>query len=352
MTEPNQKYQVLRRIGEGGMAEVFVAEMRCQPGYNKLVALKRVLPHLAGNQRFLRMFLDEARLGLLLNHANIVHVFDVGHARGSYFIVMEYVNGINLKELLRRQDAHGALLPVEMGLAIAIEICRGLDFAHQLTDRNGTPQHVVHHDINPANVLLSVNGEVKLVDFGLSEAAVHVEKTDPDVVRGKFGYLSPEAAYGLGADSRADIYAAGIVLYEMVTGTRLFNGSTDLEAIQLARAAHIPPPSERNPDIPQNLEQVLYRALARDPRDRFQDARSFGRALTDVLFDFGRPINAFAIGGLVEVVRHELRDEHSERAALIELMIEEELLQFESLDYDGPETTAPGAVVDPRRWFK
>lgn len=350
LTEPIQKYQVLRRIGEGGMAEVFLAEMRCQPGYNKRVAVKRVLPRLAGNDRFLRMFLDEARLGLLLNHANIVHVFDVGRAGGAYFIVMEYVNGVNLKELLKRQAGRNALLPVEIGVFIAIEICRGLDYAHHLSDRDGNPLNVVHHDVNPANVLLSVNGEVKLVDFGLSEAAVHVEKTDPDIVRGKFGYLSPEAAYGLGADARSDVYAAGIVLYEMLTGMRLFEGKSDVEAIQLAREAHIPPPREHNPDIPRSLENVLYGALARDPHNRYQNARAFARALTEALFELGRPINAFTIGGLVEVVRDELRGERSERAALIELMIEEELLQIESLDFGPNNPDEP--LVDTRRWFK
>lgn len=350
LTEPNQKYQVLRRIGEGGMAEVFLAEMRCQPGYNKRVALKRVLPRLVGNERFLRMFLDEARLGLLLNHANIVHVFDVGRASGAYFIVMEYVNGVNLKELLKCRTDRNLLLPIEMSIAIAIEMCRGLDYAHHLTDREGNPLKVVHHDINPANVLLSVNGEIKLVDFGLSEAAVHVEQTDADIVRGKFGYLSPEAAYGAGADHRTDIYACGIVLYEMLTGARLFQGKTDIESIQLARAARVPPPREINPDIPPLLEQVLYHALARDSRNRFQDARSFGRALNEVLFHMGRPVDAFAIGGMVDGVREELRDERSERAALIELMIEEELMEIEALDHEEPVAAAP--LVDPRRWFK
>ncbi len=349
MADAQQKYQVLRRIGEGGMAEVFLAEMRCQPGYSKRVALKRVLPRLAGNSRFLGMFLDEARLGLFLNHANIVHVFDVGRAGEAYFIVMEYVNGVNLKDMLKRQAGRQSLLPVEMCLFIAIEICRGLDYAHQLTDRDGTPLNVVHHDINPANVLISVNGEVKLVDFGLAEAAVHVERTDPDIVRGKFGYLSPEAAYGLGADARADVYATGIVLFEMLTGTRLFEGKTDHEAIHLARAAEVPRPSELNPDIPDALDDVLFRALAREPQSRFQQARAFGRALTDVMFELGRPIDAFSVGGLVEVVRDELRGERSERAAFIELMIEEELMQIESLDF-GPQPSQP--LVDPRRWFK
>lgn len=337
MDESEKKYQVLRKIGEGGMAEVYIADMLCQPGYSKRVAVKRVLPKLAQNHRFIRMFLDEARLGLLLNHSNIVHVFDVGRAGGSYFIVMEYVNGVNLKEIYELYTERNLLVPIELTLAIAVEICRGLDYAHRLTDREGNLLRVVHNDINPANVLLSAGGEVKLVDFGLSEAAVHVEKTDPDVVRGKFGYLSPEAAWGRGTDARADIYAAGVILYEMLTGMRLFRGSNDLESLQLARESYVPAPSQYNPEIPPSLEQVVYYALARDPAVRYPDARQLGQALSQVLFEIGRPVDPFTIGDMVSMVRDERRSERSERAALIEMMIEEELIGFESLDYSDPE---------------
>lgn len=343
MQDTDKKYQVLRKIGEGGMAEVYIADMLCQPGYSKRVAVKRVLPKLAQNHRFIRMFLDEARLGLLLNHSNIVHVFDVGRANSAYFIVMEFVNGVNLKQVCELYAAQQALVPLEVALAIVIEICRGLDYAHRLTDREGNPLRVVHNDINPANVLLSDNGEVKLVDFGLSEAAVHAEKTDPDIVRGKFGYLSPEAAWGQGTDARADIYAAAIILYEMVTGVRLFRGQTDLESLNLARQSYVPPPRRYNPEIPSELERALYHALARDPEDRYQTARQFGQALSRVLFEFARPVDPFVIGDIVSVVRDHRRAERSERTALIEMMIEEELLGFESLDYGDPEVTDHGS---------
>jgi serine/threonine-protein kinase len=341
--DTDKKYQVLRKIGEGGMAEVYIADMLCQPGYNKRVAVKRVLPKLAQNHRFIRMFLDEARLGLLLNHSNIVHVFDVGRANGAYFIVMEFVNGVNLKQVCELYVSQQVLVPIEVSLAVAIEICRGLDYAHRLADREGNLLQVVHNDINPANVLLSDNGEVKLVDFGLSEAAVHVEKTDPDIVRGKFGYLSPEAAWGKGTDARTDVYATGIILYELLTGVRLFRGESDLESLNLARQSHVPSPRQHNPEISPLIEQILYRALAREPEERYQHARQFGQELSRALYQLGRPVDPFMVGDIISVVRDHRRAERSERAALIEMMIEEELMGFESLDYGDPEVTDHGS---------
>ncbi|MCA9666877.1 MAG: serine/threonine protein kinase [Myxococcales bacterium] len=346
MQQSDKKYRVLRRIGEGGMAEVYSAEMQCQPGYSKRVAVKRVLPHLARNRRFMTMFLDEARLGLLLSHCNIVNVFDVGRADDAYFIVMEYVNGVNLKEVWELFDQRNALMPLEVACAIAVEICRGLDYAHTLTDTQGNPLGVVHHDVNPANVLLSVNGEVKLVDFGLSEAALHAQKVDPDILRGKFGYVSPEAALGMRSDARSDLFAVAIMLYELATGQRLFYGKDDIESLQLARAAQVPSPRAANPYVPASLERVLLKALARDPDDRFQTARSFGLALTEVLFEMGRPVSAFRIGDVVDVVRSHRREHASERAAFIEMMIEEELMRFESLDHSDP----PPPPADHNLW--
>jgi len=321
------------------MAEVYVAEMLCQPGYSKRVAVKRVLPRLARNTRFMRMFLDEARLGLLLNHSNIVQVFDVGRAEDAYFIVMEYVDGVNLKQVWELYEARKALLPLEVSLAVCIEICAGLHYAHHLTDGQGNPLNVVHHDVNPANVLLSTSGECKLVDFGLSEAAVHVERTDPDIVRGKFGYISPEVAYGQGGDARCDLYAVGIILYELATGKRLFCGKDDIDSLCLARTGKVPSPRSVNPSLPPSLEDVLLGALARHPDQRYPDARQLGDRLTEILFELQRPVNAFRIGELVQMVRDHGREERSERAALIENMIEDELLHFESLQYD--EESAP-----------
>ena len=333
VTDPVHKYRVLRRIGEGGMAEVFISEMLCQPGYTKRVAVTRVLPHLVRNQRFLRMCLDEARIGLLLNHATIVQVFDVGRADDSYFIVMEHVDGANLKEIWEECQARRMLVPLEISLAVIIDVCRALDYAHRLTDLQGAPLNVVHHDVNLSNVLLSVMGEVKLMDFGLSEAAVHVERTDPDVVRGKFGYISPEAAHGMGADARSDQFALGVVLFELVTGKRLFQGDDDLHSLQLARAAKVPPIRELNPEVSESLEQIILRALARHPEHRFADMRELANYLTTSLFELYRPVNAFSVGDFVQVIRGR-GAEDSGRTAMIAAMIEDELTAFESLEYD------------------
>ncbi len=318
------------------MAEVFDAEMLSQPGYSKHVAIKRVLPHLGRNKMFIRMFLDEARLGLLLNHSNIVLVFDVGRAGKDYFIVMEYVDGLDLREIFDAYANRGNLVPLEVSVSIMLEVCKGLDYAHRLTDSLSRPLNVIHHDINPANVLLSKNGEVKLVDFGLSEAAMHVQKSDPDVVRGKFGYLAPEVATGKGADARSDLYAVGIVLFELVTGHRLFLGRDDMESLHMAQEARIPRPSVYNPRMPASLEQVILRTLAREPMERFQNARRLGRALTKVLFEMGQPASSFDVGEMVEVIRSvKYEDENtSQRKRRIEKMIEEELVRFESLEYD------------------
>jgi serine/threonine-protein kinase len=341
VSQQSQKYRVVRRVGEGGMAEVFLADMLCQPGYSKPVAVKRVLPHLARNQRFMRMFLDEARLGLLLNHCNIVQVFDVGRAEDAYFIVMEYVDGVSLKQLWELHQER-RLLPLQVSLQVLTEVCAALHYAHQLRDASGRPLNVVHHDVNPSNVLISQNGECKLMDFGLSEAAMHVERTDPDIVRGKFGYLSPEVALGQGADARSDIYALGIVLWELVTGRRLFEGRDDLESLGLARAGRVPSACSLNPYLPPSLEPVLLKALARHPDHRFADARELADALTEVLFELGRPVNSFAIGDIVQRASEAGREDR-ERAAMIAMMIEEELLHFESLQYDATaETSSPG----------
>ena len=326
------------------MAEVFAAEMLSQPGYVKRVAIKRVLPHLSRNRVFIQMFLDEARLGLLLNHANIVMVVDVGRAGSDYFIVMEYVDGLDLREVIEAYTTRGNLVPLELTLQIAVEICKGLDYAHRLTDSANVPLNVIHHDINPSNVLLSQNGEVKLVDFGLSEAAVHAQKSDPDVVRGKFGYLSPEVATGRGADSRSDIYAVGIILFEMVTGHRLFLGKDDMESLRLAQEARIPRPASFNPRIPRSLERVVLRALSRDPSTRYQNARRLGRSLTKVLFELGTPASSFDVGEMVDVIRSvKMEDENtSQRHERIEAMIMEELGRLESLVYDIEEEEVPG----------
>src|SRR5262245_54083611 len=193
----SEKYRIVQKIDAGGMAEVYKGIQSSVGGVEKLVAIKRVLPHLTKNQKFIEMFLDEARVSMHLSHTNIVQVFDLGQSTETYFIVMEFIDGTNLKSLAEGFKAQGRTMPVEQAVYIAMQICEGLAYAHELRNPvTGKPLNIVHRDISPPNILISRQGEVKLVDFGLAKAASQVEKTDPGVVKGKFSYLSPEAANG------------------------------------------------------------------------------------------------------------------------------------------------------------
>jgi serine/threonine-protein kinase len=222
---PDSRYRITERVAAGGMAEVFRGVAESIQGFRKNVAIKRVLPALTKNKKFVAMFLDEARLSLHLQHANIVQVFDIGHADETYFIVMEFVEGIDLKRLLEWRRRINRPLTIGQTVYIIMEAAKGLACAHEAAHpETGRPLGIVHRDVSPPNLLLSRNGEIKLTDFGLAKAAVQVETTDPGVVKGKMSYLSPEAARGEEVDRRADIFAVGILLYEMLTGKRLFYG--------------------------------------------------------------------------------------------------------------------------------
>ncbi len=279
------QYRPLFKLDSGGMAEVYVAEAEAMAGFTRRVAIKRILPGLLKDEKFVRMFLDEARLSLNLNHANIVSVFDIGKSDNTYFIVMEYVEGTNLKSLLEHFSSHGRRLPVALTVWLLIEMLKGLDYAHSLRDeQSGDPVGIVHRDVSPPNILISWNGEVKLTDFGLAKATTQVESTDPGVVKGKFSYLSPEAAQGQQVDLRTDIFAVGILGFEMLTGRRLFLGKTDFETVEKIRAAEVPPVAEINDEVPEDLEKILRKALAKDPDQRYTTSSAFADDLVGVLF--------------------------------------------------------------------
>ena len=362
--QAEQKYKILEKLDSGGMAEIYRGEVESIQGFKKQVAIKRILPHLTKNQKFVAMFLDEARLSLHLNHANVVQVFDIGVADNTYFIVMEYVDGTNLKAIFEIIEARGYPIPVAQGVYTLIEVLKALSYAHELVDDAGRSLGVVHRDVSPPNVLISKRGEVKLVDFGLAKAVGQLEQTDPGIVKGKFSYLSPEAATGSHVDARADIFAAGILLFEALTGRRLFLGETDLHTVELVRRAEIPSLMELNTQVPPALEQVVYRALSRDPAHRFQTAREMGDALAHVLFAHNMKVTNFDIGGLVnEMLAQEsvARPEPS----IIDRLIQEELLRFTSLDEledklgqgfdpveagEGAQPLDGGSFEDPRQW--
>ncbi|MCB9529894.1 MAG: serine/threonine-protein kinase [bacterium] len=300
-----QKYSVIQKIDAGGMAEVWKGKATSLRGFEKVVAIKRVLPQLSKNQKFIQMFLDEARLSLYLNHANIVQTFDIGMAESSYFIVMEWIDGANLKGILEIARERGFRIPREQAVFVAIEMCKGLSHAHHRKDPEGKPLAIVHRDISPPNVLISREGEVKLVDFGLAKAASQATFTDPGIVKGKFAYLSPEAALGQPVDFRTDIFATGIVLWEMISGRRLFDGKNDLETVKMVRAAEVPPLSTYNADVEPQLEAILRRALARDPEQRYQSSEQFGHELASYLAQNKLLVTSYDIAVLVKRVLSE-----------------------------------------------
>jgi serine/threonine-protein kinase len=317
------------------------------------------------------MFLDEARLSLRLNHANIVHVFDIGVADNTYFIVMEYVDGTSLKVILETARRRGRPLPIPQAVYITMEICRGLAYAHEMKDHNGTPLNIVHRDISPPNILISKRGEIKLVDFGLAKAQSQLEHTDPGIVKGKFSYLSPEAAAGLEIDKRADIFSTGILLFEMLTNRKLFQGETDYQTVELVRESKIPSMTELNSQISSSLEKIVLRALKRDQNERYQTTHEFGDDLAYFLFSHGLKVTAFDIAALVEDVLREQKKLQAPRpTSLIDRLIQEELLRFTSLDKledpldPGSTPLSPGEISpfshqpdigkfeDPRKWAK
>lgn len=319
-----QKYEVVKKLEAGGMAEVFIARAKGIAGITKTVAIKRVLPHLSENKKFVDMFLDEARVGMKLSHANVVQTFDVGETEGAYFIVMEFVDGVSLRGVLDAFKPNRRVMPVATATLIIAEAARGLAYAHKAADDTGKPLNIVHRDVSPPNILLSRQGEVKVTDFGLAKAASQLEKTDPGVVKGKFSYLCPEAVDGLEVDHRADIFSLGIVLFELLTGRRLFYGETDYQTVQLVQRAHVPSMRLLNPNVPPLLDDVCHKALVRDREWRYQTADEFAEALTSFLYTSGLKATSRGVADVVAEARGYGGVTASERLA--SKLIQEELL--------------------------
>ena len=359
------RYQITERLDHGGMAEVFRGVAESMEGFKKAVAIKRILPNLTKNQKFVSMFLDEARLSLFLQHANIVQVFDISKTPdNAYFLVMEYVDGCNLKALIERSKQKGRRIEVAHTIYIAMEACKALNYAHNLEHpETNEPLGIVHRDISPPNILLSKNGEIKLVDFGLAKANTQIESTDQGVVKGKFSYLSPEAASGLEVDHRADVFAVGIILWEMFTSRRLFYGESDYQTVELVRQARVPSIAALNPEVEPELEAVVRKALARDPNDRYQNAADLGDALTQYLFSHRMKVTARDIANLVRDAQVEMMRKRSAepKESLIDALINDEMNKMTSLvegeeggaegsNPEGATSLDPSSFVDTAGW--
>jgi serine/threonine protein kinase len=273
---PFGKYLLLDRINIGGMAEVWRGKQFGASGFERLVAIKRILPNIAEDEEFISMFIDEAKISVQLTHANIASIYELGHISSSYFISMEYIPGKDMRAIFDRCRKKGEPAPVPLVAFCVSKMCEGLDYAHRKKDGMGRDMNIVHRDISPQNVLISYEGEVKVIDFGIAKAAGKATKTQAGILKGKFGYMSPEQIRGLPLDRRSDVFAIGVCLYEMLTGERLFVGDSDFSVLEKVRKAEVPPPSTYNRRIPEALEKIVLRALAKDVDERYQYASELG----------------------------------------------------------------------------
>jgi len=269
------------------MAEVYKAIEHGVEGFERTVAVKRILPHIAEDDEFITMFKDEAKIAGQLTHGNIAQIYNLGQQEDSFYIAMEYVAGKDVRSIFTRCAQSKKPMPVAQGCFIVMKVCEGLDYAHNKKDKHGRHLNIIHRDVSPPNILVSYEGEVKLIDFGVAKAAGRVSKTQAGILKGKFGYMSPEQVRGMQLDRRSDVFSLGVCLYEVLTGTRLFQGDTDFATLEKVRSVDVPPPTSRNPEIPPELEVVVMKALSGEPETRYQSAMELHDGLQAFLFKSG-----------------------------------------------------------------
>jgi serine/threonine-protein kinase len=272
LQHPFGKYLLLDRIATGGMAELFLARQVGVAGFEKTVVLKRIRPHLAEKKNFVKMFLNEARLAAQLSHHNIVQILDLGRVDESYFIAMEYLFGRDMRRVVPKAEKQEIPFPLVYACKIASQVLEGLHYAHQHADVQGQPLHIVHRDVTPENIFVTFDGCVKLLDFGIAKAATIVEHSRSGEIKGKLSYMSPEQCAGRPLDHRSDLFSLGVVLYEWLTGFKLFTGESDVAILRSIAEGRIYRPSYFKSDVPEQVEAILMRALEKDPARRYQSA--------------------------------------------------------------------------------
>jgi serine/threonine protein kinase len=300
------------------MAEVFKAKSFGVAGFERIVAVKRILPTLAEDDEFITMFIDEARIAAHLTHQNIVQIYELGSNDGTFFISMEYVAGRDLRQILDHQKKLKKPLEAPKAAFIVSQVCEALEYAHRKKDPAGKDLKIIHRDVTPQNVIISYEGEVKLCDFGIAKAASRASRTQVGVLKGKFAYMSPEQVRGQPTDRRSDLFALGVIFYEMLTGERLFLGESDYSTLEAVRNARVPAPRKFNPNLTKELEEVVMKMLARDPKDRYQWASEVHEGLQDHVIDEGRAFHARHLRQWVQDVY--ARDIEVENAKLEEFM--------------------------------
>ncbi len=341
---PFGKYLLLDRINVGGMAEVFFAKVFGIDGQERIVAVKKILPTMVEDEEFIGMFIDEARIAVQLDHANIVQIFELGKVEENYYIAMEYVAGRDLRALLDRAKKRKEPLALDIAVYLASELAHGLDYAHRAKDQQGADLHIVHRDVSPQNLLISYDGLTKIIDFGIAKATTRNQKTQAGILKGKFGYMSPEQVRGLPIDRRSDIFALGVILYEMITGERLFVGESDFSVLERVRNAEVTSPRTYNENIPPELERIVLRALAREPEDRYQWASELGEDLAAFLGEEGVAQGPTVLGGYMrqafseEVMRER---ERMLRFAAVERPAEVPTIDIRSFQQSRPSPITP-----------
>ena len=336
------RYTLVRRVAAGGMAEVYSARSHGISGFEKKVAIKKILPQYSLNKRFVDMLVDEAKITVSLTHSNIAQVYELGRDGDTYYIVMEYVDGRPLNRLMQKLDTNeGRNVPVEHAAHIMGEIAKGLHHAHVQKDTRGRALGIVHRDVTPQNVLLSHTGDVKLIDFGIARAAGRLARTNVGTIKGKLRYLAPEIAIGEEPDHRADVFCCGIVLFEMLTGEAMFAPRTDQEALEMASQARVRSPRDSNPAVPADLEDIVMRALRRDRNTRYQSAEQLYTALRRFLNEH---YPAYVGSELGELVRTQFKEEIEEDRRLDE--IAEEIIDRTAAENRAATVVAPASELE------
>lgn len=308
------KYTLISKIAVGGMAEIYLALQRSVAGFEKLIVVKRVLPHLVKDQSFIEMLLAEARIAATLNHPNVAHIYDVGKVDGVFYIAMEHIHGEDLRSLVRQMKKEGVTsFPLEHALAIVLGCCAGLSYAHDKRDLDGEPMGIVHRDVSPQNILVTFEGDVKLVDFGIAKAGRgQMEDTGSGQLKGKVPYMSPEQAQGLNLDARSDVFSLGIMLFELCTGRRLFRGKNEMETLRKIVEEEYPKPRDLNPHLSPRLEEIIVRSLEKDTSRRYSTAREMQADLEDYIRSEQLKVSALELGTWMRSLFQEKLDQQKQ----------------------------------------
>jgi tetratricopeptide (TPR) repeat protein len=332
------KYLLLDRIAVGGMAELYRAMMTGAEGFEKLIAIKKLLSHLTAQENLVSAFIEEAKLAALLQHQNIVQIYDFGSMDGDYFIAMEHLFGKDLRLIADKSEEKGRPLGLEYVLYVASRVSEGLDYAHHLRDLEGNPLHIIHRDISPPNIFITYEGEVKIVDFGIAKAATQNTATVEGVIKGKVSYMSPEQAGGESIDQRSDIFSTGILIYEMLTGKRMFDGEP-LQILPKVREAAFEPLDKVVKDLPPELYEIVHRALAKEPDQRYQSSG-------DMLYDLEECMHKNDLRATARGLSQYMRELFEEEIAAEEGTLRE-TAQIQSVDE--PEAALETIALETKR---